>query len=76
MPPCLDGHFSFPTQPSALALSVLRSGHLALEQWAGIVLRDWLQAIRQILMTLNITGRELEPDPFSPGGTLCPLFIS
>lgn len=76
MPPCLDGHFSFPTQPSALALSVLRSGHLALEQWAGIVLRDWLQAIRQILMTLNITGWELEPDPFSPGGTLCPLFIS
>lgn len=74
---CLHSHFSFPTQPPALALGVLCSGHIW--RWSsglGRGLSDWLRAIRQILVTLNITGRELEPDPFSPRGALCPLFIS
>lgn len=74
---CLHSHFSFPTQLPALALGVSCSGRIWHRSCGlGQVLSDWLRAIRQILVALNITGRELEPDPFSPRGTLCPLFIS
>lgn len=68
----------FPTQLFALGLGVLGI-HGARAGGLGEALRAPLQAMGQVITTVDGMARVLEPDPFSPGGgagIFCSLFIS